>query len=266
MPHCPKNNNRLWVAIAATLAVLSLFTLEMRPSGAMESPKVFRGVLVLEGKIEPGDYISLRNFLRSESNFEKITGGVFLASPGGYVGEALKIGNLIRLLRLSTNAPASPPPDRRDVTSPPIRATDLVNPRHYECVSACFLLYVAGSDRQLSWAGRLGVHQPRLQHRPDSASDDDVIVLTAGTRNVLKRYLIKMDVPSKYLELMYEVPPSEVRWITQQEFDEDLKGYVPAMLGLLRQKCGRPGEKADCVRQTRFELSKDAWRTVFQRQ
>src|SRR4029078_4657094 len=66
-----------------------------KPSAALEAIKVFRGTMILEGKIEPGDYISVRNFLRLESNFKKISGGVFLASPGGYVVEAMKIGNLI---------------------------------------------------------------------------------------------------------------------------------------------------------------------------
>src|SRR5262245_8525398 len=238
MAHCLKNNNRLRAAVAATFAALSAFSLATRPSAAMESPKVFRGSLILEGKIEPGDYTSLHNFLRDESNFNKITGGVFLASPGGYVSEALKIGNLIRHLRLSTYAPASPPPDRRDVIGPPIRATDLVNQSHYQCVSACFLVYVAGSDRQLSWAGRLGLHQPQLQAtKRAEVSDDDLTILTSRTRGLLKQYLIKMDVPPKYLELMYAVPFNEVRWITQQEFDEDLKGYVPGMGALLRQIC-----------------------------
>jgi hypothetical protein len=79
------------------------------PGTALENLRVFRGVLILEGKIESGDYLSVRNFLRDESNFKKISGGVFLASPGGSVLEALKIGRLIRELRLSTEAPASPP-------------------------------------------------------------------------------------------------------------------------------------------------------------
>src|SRR4029078_11737120 len=87
MAHYAKNNNRLSAMIAA-LAVICLFAIATRPIAEMESPKVFRGILLLEGKIEPGDYISLHNFLRNESNFEKITGGVFLASPGWYVAEA----------------------------------------------------------------------------------------------------------------------------------------------------------------------------------
>jgi hypothetical protein len=33
-----------------------------KPSAAIENLKIVRGVLILEGKIEPGDYISVRTF------------------------------------------------------------------------------------------------------------------------------------------------------------------------------------------------------------
>ena len=56
--------------------------LGVEPSTALEELKVYRGVLVLEGKIVSGDYDKLRNFLGTKSNFDKISGGVFLASPG----------------------------------------------------------------------------------------------------------------------------------------------------------------------------------------
>lgn len=247
--------------------VLSVFcaAFSTKPSGAMESPKVFRGVLVLEGKIEPGDYISLRNFLRIDSNFKKISGGVFLASPGGYVIEAIKIGNLIRALQLSTDAPSSPPPDKR-VGTPIIRSTDLVDARHYECVSACFLLYAAGVDRQLIAAGRLGLHQPRSLR----AENSGITAVSLGVRNEIKEYLVRMNVPEKYVDLMYSVPPSEVRWITQQEFENDLKGYVPELSALINEKCkmyessGQVGEMRRCAADVRAKLSEAAWPVLFQ--
>ena len=42
-------------------------------SVALDHLRVFRGSLILEGKIETGDYASVRNFLRDESNFKKIS-------------------------------------------------------------------------------------------------------------------------------------------------------------------------------------------------
>src|SRR5262245_49278417 len=102
------------ITITRVLTVSSFLlfssTLWTRPSVALENLKVTKGVLILEGKIESGDYVSIRNFLSERSNFEKMKGDVFLASQGGNVLEALKIGYLIRHLRLSTDAPSRPPP------------------------------------------------------------------------------------------------------------------------------------------------------------
>src|SRR5690242_3136523 len=88
------------VATAGILLCLGTFS---ETSAALEPPKVVRGVLILEGKIESGDYLTVRNFLSESSNFKKMTGEVFLASQGGNVSEALQIGYLIRHLRLSTD-------------------------------------------------------------------------------------------------------------------------------------------------------------------
>lgn len=260
---------RVKLLVALILLLWALFV--PKPSAALDSLRVFRGVLVLEGKIEPGDYISFRNFLRDKSNFEKITGGVFLASQGGAVGEALKIGSLIRTLQLTTDAPASPPPEARAAGSPVIRGTDLKNPRHYQCASACFLIYVGGADRRLIWAGRLGIHQPRIEHKPAGATDDEVLIATGSAHIAIKNYFARMNVPEKYLDIMYSVPPNEVRWLTQAEYDHDLKGYVPELRELLENKCQfRSGafltsEMLQCVRQARAEISNAAWRGLFQR-
>ena len=97
-------------AIATLLGAVTLsLMLGVAPSKALEKLRVYRGVLVLEGIIVPGDYDKLRNFLGTKSNFDKISGGVFLASPGGNVAEAMRIGQLIRMLQLSTDAPSGPP-------------------------------------------------------------------------------------------------------------------------------------------------------------
>jgi len=249
----------------ALMLVAFCVAFDAKPSAALEALKVFRGALILEGKIEPGDYISVRNFLRIESNFKKICGGVFLASPGGYVVEAMKIGNLIRSLQLSTDAPSIPPPEKR-IGTPIIRSTDLVNARHYECVSACFLLYAAGVDRQLIAAGRLGLHQPRSLRVETSG----VTAASLGVRNEIRDYLARMNVPERYVELMYSIPVSEVRWITQQEFENDLKGYIPELGALIKEKCktyespGQVGEMRQCAADIRAKLSEAAWRALFQ--
>jgi hypothetical protein len=257
------------VATAGILLCTGLFS--TNPSAALENLKVVRGVLVLEGKIESGDYITIRNFLSEPSNFKKMTGEVFLASQGGNAFEALKIGYLIRHLRLSTDAPSRPPPTVRSSGSEIIRPFELVNPRNYLCTSACFLLYVAGVYRDFIWAGRLGIHQPQIEHKPIGLTQSDVLIATADMRDKLKRYFEVMSVPNKYLNLMYSTPSNAVYWITQTEFDSDLKGYVPEVRALLDARCKsrlaaeQGNELRKCIVQAKTELRLEAWRTIFHR-
>lgn len=236
---------------------------------AFEHLRVFRGSLILEGKIEKGDYASLRSFLRDESNFKKISNGVFLASPGGNVREALQIGYLMRALQLSTEAPSIPPNEKRAFGSSAFGPADLTNPQNFQCASACFLIYVAGVERKLNWIGRLGIHQPRLETKPLGASEADAKIASTEMRGAIKFYLNKMDVPNKYLELIYSVPSNDVRWITQQEFDADLRGYTPEVRTLLRAKCNVPHAASDkaprCARSAMNELRETAWHKVFAR-
>ena len=256
-------------SIALVAIGLTAFMCGVTRSVALEHLRVFRGSLILEGKIEAGDYVSVRNFLRNESNFEKITNGVFIASPGGNVREALKIGYLIRALQFSTEAPSIPPPDRRVLGSSIFSPAELTSRQNFQCVSACFLIYVAGIERKLNWIGRLGIHQPRLDYKPPGASEADTKIASLEIRSVIKVYLDKMNVPNKYLELIYSAPPNDVRWITQVEFDADLKGYIPEVRALLQAKCNtshEPNYRAvQCMRNVTTERRVEAWDKMFAR-
>jgi len=253
--------------VVATASML-LGLVSTNTAAALENLRVVRGVLILEGRIEAGDYLIVRNFLSNPSNFKKMNGAVFLASQGGNVFEALQIGYLIRRLRLSTDAPSRPPPTGRTSRSEIIHPFDLANPRHYQCTSACFLLYVAGIYRDFIWAGRLGVHQPQLARKPIAASENDIASATADMHGKLKDYFEQMNVPSKYLDLMYSAPANEVRWITQSELNTDLKGYIPQVQAMLDAKCNfRLGadstEVLKCIAQTKTELRDEAWKKIF---
>lgn len=207
-------------------------------SEALEELKVYRGVLVLEGKIVAGDYDKLRNFLGTESNFEKINSGVFLASPGGNVAEAMRIGRLIRALNLSTEAPSGLAAGIPKFGESLIRPNHLVNRNDYLCTSACFFVYVAGIYRNLNWAGRLGVHQPTILEINGKAPSGDEAKKSAWfVRETIKNYLNDMDVPDKYVDLAFSVPPNEMRLITQNELDSDLQGFIPKLRGWVSARC-----------------------------
>jgi hypothetical protein len=231
-------NSILKHVLAAILGALMLM-LGVAPSKALEELKVYRGVLVLEGKIVPGDFVKVRNFIRTKSNFDKISDGVFLASPGGSVDEALEIGHLIRALQLSTDAPSGPPIGIAKFGESLIRASDLVDPKaNYLCASACFLIYVAGIYRYPIWAGRLGIHRPvRSASSLKPLSGDDTMKSIGGARELIKNYLKEMNVPEKYVDLMFSIPPNGLRWITQAEFDSDLQGFIPEFRTAIDANC-----------------------------
>jgi hypothetical protein len=267
--------NKIRVSIPVLAALALLFGAGC--SHALESPRVFRGVLVLEGKIVPGDYARLRSFLSDKATFDKISGGVFLASPGGSVAEAMNIGRLIRALALGTEAPPGQATIRKlDGTT--IWAADLTDPKNYGCASACFLVFVSGIYRNENWAGRLGVHKPsRPQSDLKPGSEDPIIDI--GVRHALENYLREMDVPTKYVDLMFNVPPSRMRWINQRELDTDLHGLIPELKDIVDAKCNSSWQAAtdkqkqdvaacrmDAEFQLRAELPAKAWPKVFGRQ
>jgi hypothetical protein len=257
-------------------------------SRALEEPKVYRGVLVLEGKIIRGDYDKLRNFLATKSNFDKISGGVFVASPGGDVAEAMKIGHLIRALQLSTDAPSGPPTGVPKFGESVIKSNNLADPRlDYQCVSACFFIYVSGIYRNVNWAGRLGIHRPSPSENDlKKLSSDQVTNLDNRLHRAIENYLREMNVLVKYVDLMFSVSPSAMRWITQDELDSDLQGFIPALKDVVDAKCNsataaapsnkeeialaaanRQSELVKCQiqvqTQLRNELPIQAWHKVF---
>jgi hypothetical protein len=249
------------VAVSVGIALCALIVFK-KPSSAMENLKIVRGVLILEGKIEQGDYIKIREFLADATNFNKMSGEVFVASQGGNAFEALEIGYLIRRLRLSTDAPSQPPPTERSSGNEIIHPNELTNPRNYLCTSACFLIFVAGIYREFIWAGRLGIHHPRIEHQPIGTTENELSMAGDEMRNKIKSYLAEMDVPDKYLTLMYSTSPNNVRWITQAEFNADLKGYIPQLRELLDVKCLGPNDR-NCIRQTKAQLRAEAWQKIF---
>ena len=261
--------------IVSVVAILALVSGADSPQ-AMENPKVFRGVLLLEGKIATGDYEKLLTFLRDKATFDKISGGVFIASPGGSVVEAINIGRLIRALGLSTSAPSGPR-ESQQVAQGVIAADDLADQRNFGCASACFLVFVSGVYRDVRQAGRLGVHKPfRLQSDMKTPVSGEDPVVDSSVRRLIENYLGEMGVPARYGELMFAVPSNRIRWISQRELHADLDGLVPELKKVVDSKCAGSAQgrlaadkriadscQADVEWRIRAELPAEQWPKVF---
>ena len=137
----------------------------------------------------PGDALQL---LRTYKYFGQSGAGIFLFSRGGDVEEAMKIGRLIRRLRLTTYAPDRPP--TQAILASPADKTNNV------CASACVLVWVAGARRT---GDLLILHRP--YPTPESVGKLSDIEFEALEKNAIlkvKTYLQEFELPQYYIDKM----------------------------------------------------------------
>ena len=193
--------------------------------------------VILEGRIEAGDFDKLRSFVFDDDRGKYLI-EIYLASPGGDLAEAMKIGRLVRSLKWTTSVPD------KSVTP---EISELENARrgvkNYKannmCASACFFVFVAGIERGLEWEGPiLGIHRPYLSESDLKALSSDKAIATANrTRATVENYIREMGVPTKYIDQMFSIPKDEFRWISKQEYEADFEGYILELRDWLEARC-----------------------------
>jgi hypothetical protein len=188
---------------------------------------------VFEGKIEIGDFEKLRSFV-----FGHITQQIYLASPGGDLAEAMKIGRLVRSLNMETIVPGAYPSQLNRMHS---FLHDLK--ANYMCTSACFFVYVAGIERFVdSPLGKafLGIHRPYLSESDlQSATSDEAIASMTYTKSMVENYLKEMGVPTKYSDEMFSISKNDIRWISDDEIQADFNGFIPELRDWVDARCDK---------------------------
>jgi hypothetical protein len=206
-----------WLEAAAAVAII-LFS-----AARVESAEVRlggSGELVMEGKIEVGDYDRFRSALLGINN----SSDLFLASPGGDLGEAIKIGRLVRRMKISTTIPTRP------VREKIVARHGLKDPKNYTCASACFFVFVAGIYRSSDFIGEpiLGIHKPYLSEADlRGLSSDQAVSSANGIKRAVEGYLKEMGIPGKYADQMHSIPRDEIHWISDEEFSANFEGFIP---------------------------------------
>jgi hypothetical protein len=198
---------------------------------------------VLEGTIVPGDYDKLRKLIEEDCPAKYYNSAcasdIYLASPGGSVTEAMKIGRLVRSLRWGTQAPEDVPADLRQKM---INALKLEDPKsNYLCTSACFFIFVAGIERSIT-ADKvfLGIHRPFMSDADLRAVNANQAMASATqARSVVNAYLKEMSVPAKYADLMFSIPKDQVRWIAEADFKADFMGLVSELRDWMNARCDK---------------------------
>jgi hypothetical protein len=175
---------------------------------------------------------------------------VWLASAGGNLSEALRLGALIRQLALEVRAPI-------DRTQPLVRLRD---PENNTCASACFFLYVAGVRRQGSV---LGIHKPSLPaDEYFSLGLDGSVAAHRRIQEATADYLDQMGVPSRYASMMMAANSSEMIWLAPEDIARDLTGvaagYEVWFQGPCRTQVVQPGgADLDCASQILAEMQEE---------
>jgi hypothetical protein len=166
----------------------------------------------LRGQISKGDYEKVATFLKAHHPF---VAGFNLASPGGDVGEALKIGRLFRRYLISTLAPVNEHVEATGMVQDDIPflssgSGDLCRGQDCICASACALIWMGGVIR----SGTVGLHRPRF----DDPMYSGLLPATASTAysrllGEVSAYLDEMEVPKPIIETMVATSSGDIIWV-----------------------------------------------------
>lgn len=193
--------------------------------------------LLLSGEIRKGDLAALE---RAIGDGSPRLARLYIASSGGNVAEAMRIGRLIRELRWSI---AAPPVE----VGPPWEEADEDDRM---CASACFLVYAAGVERS---GDSLGIHRPYMSPEDyRAASDADIGKDYRAIKVAVAKYLEDMDIPHFIAELIFMTPSDDMYWIGQEDVDGYLSGYTASMQNWILGQCAVLGWR-EVVERRRLE-------------
>lgn len=180
--------------------------------------------IAMEGRIEPGDFDRFEAAVRRAGpTYNRL----YLASKGGDLVEAIRIGRLVRELRYETIAPALE-------TGIDHTFVKLKNSGNQRCLSACFFVFVAGVERS---GFVLGIHRPYLSDEDYRSIEADLAIKThRNIERTVSAYMREMSVSNKFVEAMLSVPPDMIEFLSLRDA-QSLTGYVPEIEGWIEAQC-----------------------------
>ena len=219
-------------AIAASAAGIFLATAAHPASITHDTSQTLRHVLI-EGDIEEGDY---EKFVNAVLLAGSDVYSVYIASRGGDAAEAMKIGGLIRQLKLRTQVPRHIPVDTDFSPRGPFCDDLPVAKSNCTCASACVLIYLSGVYR---YGDYLGVHRAFIDHNYlRTLSMEEGASYSRAVSNALDSYLDNMGAPASLLEKIGRVPSNEIEILNTHYIQEEITGYAKDYQEWIIAKCG----------------------------
>lgn len=172
--------------------------------------------LLMKGRIEAGDYQKLIDFLRTEPALTNFVSSrqIILASPGGDVREAMKLGDFVRKTFSGVG----------------------VGNHYGPCMSSCFLIMASSVSR--SWQKyTVGLHRPYLTAESvGRISALEAIEHQERAMNAVESYLRALRVPQNIINVMMSTSSDNILWL--DEPGVTFGRYSPSYEQLLVTKCG----------------------------
>src|ERR1700691_3525023 len=177
------------------------------------------GPLVLSGEIVPGDYAALLAKILADRERFLAQNKLILASDGGDVAEAMKIAQLVKSLYTAV----------------------IVGPLTGRCVSACFFIYAAASQRESDGERLIGINRPYLaaseaRSTSTATAPAEATMAESGALARVRAFLEDNAVPRYLVDEMFRHASDDAYWLSAE--DQKNLGYrSPAYDRYLRDKC-----------------------------
>ncbi|MGD1885570.1 MAG: hypothetical protein ACFB01_00255 [Cohaesibacteraceae bacterium] len=236
---------KLLFALAGFVAILST---PPNPAGAADMHLGLfddQAVITILGGIEAGDDERFMEVLREGVRASGFVSVVNIFSRGGSVDAAINIGRAISDLSITTVVPfqVDEATGTHECRYRPTGAqTDTILTRNFQtgagdractCMSACFLIWSAGAERQGHY---IGIH--RTYFRPESFGADSFSQARerfSRLRLNVEDYLRSMNIPDLVIDTMYSVASDQIEPL-DQEFIDILR-TDPALEEYLNARC-----------------------------
>lgn len=190
--------------------------------------------LYVVGQIVTGDYDRFVSALKGRGPKPFL---LYLRSPGGNTGEAMRIGRLVRNLSVPTMGPLSSP-QNPNVASCVSDVAAIGRIPACICASACTLIWFAGVTRS---ALEIYVHSIRYDDAKmfSQLSPPEAEAMYRRSMGEVHDYLREMDVNDKIYYLMTDVASARVQRVLTVAGGE-LSNWSPGYREWLYARCGAP--------------------------
>lgn len=198
-------------------------------------------IIKLTGKIEVGDSTRLRALFREPTPAGFHYNTLLLDSPGGDVAEALRIASVVREAMLETTTMRSV----GDIDTRALRSGDKLPRMHWPCVSACFLVWVAGAERtSLSTVDPehgpvgIGLHRPYFAPAAYNNPASQVAEMQQQAAAAMREYLRREQIPESFIEKMLDRSSREIYWLHESGDEWALNGRAAWFEEMMIARCG----------------------------